>query len=200
MFNPGSSWRYGPGIDWAGKVVETVSNMSLEDYMQDNIWSRLGMLNTTFHPEHRQSFPTLDLGMRLNGPSEALTLGQNPWPIPARDEMGGAGVYSSVQDYAFMLSALLSDDSPLLKLESIEELLRPQLSESSKSGLADMRRLNLVQIDIPQDIRVDHSLSGLVVMDEIPDRRKKGTVCWDGATNSHWVTSTVVVETLRATG
>ncbi|KIW10470.1 hypothetical protein PV08_11434 [Exophiala spinifera] len=187
VFNPGSGWRYGPGIDWAGKVIEAVSHKSLDEYMQEHIWSRVGMSNTTFHPEHRPSFPMLDLGMRLSGPNEPLTPGQSPFPVPALCEMGGAGIYSNAWDYAQMLAALLADESPLLKPESVEEFLKPQLSDSSRAELGQMRALDLVQVDIPRDVRVDHSLGGLLVLDDIPGRRNKGSVCWDGMTNSNWV-------------
>lgn len=187
MFNPGTGWRYGPGIDWAGKVIEKVSNMSLENYMQEHIWSRVGMSSTTFHPESQTSFPLLDLGMRLNGPKEPLTPGQSPFPKPAGCEMGGAGIYSNAWDYAQMLAALLSDECPLLKPESIVEFSKPQLSEGSRVGLDQMRALDLVQTDIPRHVRVDHSLGGLVVLDDIPGRRNRESLCWDGMTNSNWV-------------
>lgn len=184
MFSPGSGWSYGQGLDWAGKVVEVLTGMKLEDYMQENIWSRVGMSNTTFRPECRDTYPMLEVGFRING---ALVPGQSPFPRPARHDMGGGGIHSNAHDYALFLAALLADDSPLLKCSSIEEFLRPQLGQSSRQELAEKRELGLVQPDIPSSIRVDHCLGGLVNVDAIPGRRSAGSVCWDGMTNSHWV-------------
>lgn len=33
-FQPGDGWVYGVGIDWAGHVVQTISGLPLEDYME----------------------------------------------------------------------------------------------------------------------------------------------------------------------
>ena len=38
VFEPGASWEYSVGIDWAGFMVERVSGMDLETYMKKNIW------------------------------------------------------------------------------------------------------------------------------------------------------------------
>ena len=35
-FDPGASWEYGIGIDWAGRIVENVSGQTLEAYFKDN--------------------------------------------------------------------------------------------------------------------------------------------------------------------
>jgi hypothetical protein len=37
-----------PGIDWAGKLVEKVSGITLEQYFQRNILEPLGVQDTTF--------------------------------------------------------------------------------------------------------------------------------------------------------
>lgn len=171
----------------AGHVVEVLTGQTLEEYMQENIWSVVGMPNTTFHPEHRQNFPLLEMGFRLNNADKSLTYGQNPWPIPAKCDMGGAGIYSTAEDYAKMLATLLSNDGRLLKRETLEAFVRPQLSGDSLDSLNEMRRRGAIQIDIPQGIKVNHALGGLLVSEDIPGRRKSGSMCWDGMTNSNWV-------------
>jgi CubicO group peptidase (beta-lactamase class C family) len=186
--NPGSSWQYGPGIDWAGKVLEILTKQTLEQYMEENIWSKIGMVNTTFHPEKRKAFKMLSMGTRLSGGAEnPLIPRESPWPVPAPNDMGGCGLYSTAEDYAKFLAALLSDDSPLLSQETLAELVKPQLSKSSIESLLNARELGLVQCDIPKSIRVDHALAGLIVKDDIPGRRRRGSVCWDGMTNPNWV-------------
>jgi CubicO group peptidase (beta-lactamase class C family) len=126
----------------------------------------------------------LEVGFRGDG---TLVPGQSPFPRPARHDMGGGGIHSDAHDYALFLAALLVDDSPLLKRSSIDEFLRPQLGQNSRHQLAEKRQLGLVQPDVPIAVRVDHCLGGLVNVDAIPGRRSAGSVCWDGMTNSHWV-------------
>ena len=48
LFDPGTGWQYGIGIDLAGKVVETVTGQTLEAYFQRHIFEPLGMRDTSF--------------------------------------------------------------------------------------------------------------------------------------------------------
>ena len=48
IFEPGTRWQYGTSMDWAGKLVEAVSGLTLEQYFQKNILQPLGMKDTTF--------------------------------------------------------------------------------------------------------------------------------------------------------
>src|SRR5438477_237360 len=48
MFEPGTRWQYGQGVDWAGRLVEKVSGLSLEDYFQQKILGPLEMRDTSY--------------------------------------------------------------------------------------------------------------------------------------------------------
>ncbi|KAG9195851.1 hypothetical protein G6011_00972 [Alternaria panax] len=78
MFEPGSSWTYGPGIDYAGLVVERISGLTLEDYMKKNLWVPLGITDITFFPSTRP-----DLAARMADMSERTETGK------ANNAMGG---------------------------------------------------------------------------------------------------------------
>ena len=47
-FEPGTRYQYSLGLDVMGGIIEVVSGMSLEDYMQKNIFEPLGMKDTSF--------------------------------------------------------------------------------------------------------------------------------------------------------
>ena len=49
VFEPGTSWMYGMSIDYAGVLVSRLSSLSLEEFMQKNIWDAVGVNNLTFH-------------------------------------------------------------------------------------------------------------------------------------------------------
>jgi CubicO group peptidase (beta-lactamase class C family) len=186
VFQPGTDWAYSTGLDWAGKVVEKVSKMSLEDFMEKNIWSRLGMKDTTFHPEKRATYPLLEMGTRAASGAPLMPCGLI-YPIPARNEAGGAGIFSTCEDYSKLLGALLRDDCPVLKKDTIEELLAPQLSPQSKKGLAEKRAAGFPLPEIPPQLRTDFSLAGLYLEDAMPGGRAPGTVTWDGMCSHQWV-------------
>src|ERR1700722_2805956 len=48
MFEPGTRWQYGMGVDWAGRLVEAVSGMNLEEYFQARILGPLEMRDTSY--------------------------------------------------------------------------------------------------------------------------------------------------------
>ncbi len=50
-FPPGSKWQYSnPGINTLGRIVEVVSGKTYGEFMQERIFTPLGMKDTTFHP------------------------------------------------------------------------------------------------------------------------------------------------------
>src|SRR5262249_43156657 len=49
LFDPGDKWEYGINIDWAGKMVEAASGQKLDRYFQENVFSPLGMQDTSFY-------------------------------------------------------------------------------------------------------------------------------------------------------
>ena len=54
-FEPGERWEYGINIDWAGRMVETVSGQDLDAYMREHIFAPLGMRDTGFVPDAEQT-------------------------------------------------------------------------------------------------------------------------------------------------
>src|SRR6267143_2051504 len=47
-FDPGDRWQYGIGMDVVGKIIEAVSDESLEIYFREHIFEPLGMAKTGF--------------------------------------------------------------------------------------------------------------------------------------------------------
>ena len=50
LFDPGEQWLYSTGIDWGGRIVETLSGKNLETYFRDHIFVPLGMTDTAYNP------------------------------------------------------------------------------------------------------------------------------------------------------
>ncbi|MEI7530427.1 MAG: serine hydrolase domain-containing protein [Betaproteobacteria bacterium] len=48
LFEPGTTWDYGFGIDVLGLVQEKIAGKRLNDILNERIWSRLGMKDTSF--------------------------------------------------------------------------------------------------------------------------------------------------------
>ena len=56
LFDPGTEWNYSYSTDVLGRVVEVVSGLTLDAYMEENIFQPLGMADTGFSvPEGQES-------------------------------------------------------------------------------------------------------------------------------------------------
>ena len=55
LFEPGSKYQYSnAGINTAGRIIEVISGMSYEDFMDRRLFEPLGMKDTTFWPNDEQ--------------------------------------------------------------------------------------------------------------------------------------------------
>ncbi|KAG6354678.1 hypothetical protein INS49_004696 [Diaporthe citri] len=195
-FPPGGGWYYGTAVDWAGQVVESVSGRALGGYMAENLFGPLGMGDSTFR---RDALPhvrdrTVPSSRRDAGTGE-LAAGEDPFPA-LKDgdvESGGGGLYTTAADYAKLLQALLGslaggEEGALLKKATVEEMVRPQLTEEQRRWLkflTDSFHDGLVP-DFSKGMALDHGISGVINMEDEPGKRKKGSMMWAGLCNGHW--------------
>jgi methyl acetate hydrolase len=106
LFDPGTGWEYGIGIDLAGKVVETVTGQTLEAYFRQHIFEPLGMRDTSF-------LLSDDMARRLVGTHVRGADGK-PAPISFESSRhgdvypGGAGLFSTARDYLAFTRMLLA--------------------------------------------------------------------------------------------
>jgi CubicO group peptidase (beta-lactamase class C family) len=130
-FDPGERWEYGIGMDWIGKIVEAVSDQSLEVYFRENIFKPLGMSNSGFLIGSEQKRRVATLHNRQ--PDGSLVA--SPFEMPQRPEffMGGGGLFSTPRDYMAFLQMLLHGGQlrgvRVLKAETVEEMSRNQIGE-----------------------------------------------------------------------
>lgn len=110
---------------------------------------------------------------------------------PALDS-GGSGLYTTAADYAKFLQALLKasvGDGGLLKRETFDEMLRPQLIEKQKSWFDFIKGLKFGQgmvSDFEPEIPLDHGISGVINTADSPGKRKRSSMMWAGKANGHW--------------
>lgn len=195
LYEPGTAWSYGASIDWAGLMVERVNDgISLEDYMKAHIWKPLGIKDMTFHLEKREDLRKrmVDTSERDTTTSKAVHHEGKLWDDPVETAFGGAGVYSSIQEYMKILQSLLNDDGKLLMSETLDNMFKPQLSSASRESLMKQLEdpeLNDMLGSLPLGSEKDWGLSGLLLQEDVKDGRRKGTLSWGGAANSYWVST-----------
>lgn len=108
LADPGERYIYSLSHDVMGAVIELVSGMKLGEYLAANIYEPLGMKNTGFAR-------TPDIISRLATHYDYDEVNHAPVEIPTNKvayvlgteyESGGAGLVSSVEDYALLADAL----------------------------------------------------------------------------------------------
>jgi CubicO group peptidase (beta-lactamase class C family) len=100
VHQPGKVWRYSVATDVVGRVIEVISDMSLADFLHENILRPLGMEDTAFSvpPEKIGRFATL-YGMTEKGALEAIDTVVGGDYINLRLYSGGHGLVSTAADY-----------------------------------------------------------------------------------------------------
>ncbi|KAF2474095.1 beta-lactamase/transpeptidase-like protein [Lindgomyces ingoldianus] len=200
VFEPGTSWAYGPGIDYAGLLVERVSKMSLQDYMKKHLWEPLGVRNMTFFLASRPDLKAHMADMNKRDPESGKIVYTNerqPYQDGEKNEvedcMGGQGVFSSAEEYIKILQGVLATDEneKILKKETVELLFTPYLSKGGSDTLnAFMQNAeaNNAMGGISQEVRKDYALGGLFLCGDAPGGKgmKEGTLMWGGVPNLIW--------------
>lgn len=198
LYEPGEKWEYGVGIDWAGQMVERANEgMKLETYLQDNILGPLDAQNMTFHLETKEEIRSqvVDITARVPETGVLVHTDQIIVPDPAKDALGGGGLYGDAGSYMKLLASILKDDGKLLKNASVAQMFQPQLSEASKESFMQKPRSSSIDPDTP----LSWGFGGVYnFADFKDDRRKKGSLAWGGMPNLLWVRTPfyVIFETL----
>ena len=110
QYEPGEKWKYTQsGINAAARIVEIVSGMTFDAFLQKRLFDPLGMKNTTFYPTAEQR-ARLATAYAKNKDSGLLE------PVPPRADFGqrdrppqgNGGLYSTATDYGRFCQMLLN--------------------------------------------------------------------------------------------
>ena len=103
-------------------------------------------------------------------------------------EGGGSGLFSTANDYSRLLGALIKGGDGILKPESVRELYEPQLS-NNKYLMANFESPfhDVFCCEYPPGTQANYGLGGALNLEDVPGKRRKGTMMWSGMSNPHWV-------------
>jgi CubicO group peptidase (beta-lactamase class C family) len=101
VFQPGSSWNYSMATDVVGRIIEIVSKMPLDEFLEKNIFAPLGMRDTAFcvSKEKQSRVASLYRYDEVNHSKIKLdALGKSSLEKP-KFLSGGGGLISTAGDY-----------------------------------------------------------------------------------------------------
>lgn len=163
-FQPGEHWMYGTSADVLGAVVEIASGMRFGDFLREEIFLPLGMNDTDFYvpAEKKRRFAQLyrcselpdetaatcksvvdslsslavyqrNKKMRI-APETGKNLGLEGYDHAPAFESGGAGLVSTIDDYAHFATMLLQggvyNGKRILGEKTVRFMCSPQLGEA----------------------------------------------------------------------
>jgi len=188
LFDPGSSWEYGVGVDLVGKVIEAVSGQDLEGYFRQHILDPLGMHDTSFLLRH-------DMAQRLVG---THVRGPDGKPIainlePADDgefHTGGAGLFSTAPDYLTFARMLLAggtlDDVAVLRRETVELMTRNAIGDLEVPMVRSNNPALALEVEtFPGQVK-KWGLTFLINTEDVKGFRSGGSLTWGGVHNTYY--------------
>lgn len=189
LFEPGTRWHYGTSMDWAGKLVEKVSGLTLEQYFQRNILQPLGMKDTSFlvPPE---KFDRLVSGYRRQSDGK---LKEDPRTQPAAPAVfnGGGGLFSTAADYIKFTQMILRKG----RSEGKDQILSSKtvdLMSVNQIGSIPMERLKSTDTSLTEDLYMGpgnkYTYGFMLNTATSPEGRPAGCLMWAGVENTfYWI-------------
>ena len=189
IFDPGSSWEYGIGIDWLGALVEKVSDLNLQDYMTKNIFNPLCMGDTSYDISSENVERLVSVHNREGSGYREL-----PFGIPERSDFysGGANLICTLSDYSTFLQMILNNGTlngrMILKNESVEFMAKNHMGNIPIRSMETSVPFLSNDVDFFQGKKGFWGLGFLVYEEEADTGKPKGSLCSYGLFNSFcWV-------------
>lgn len=143
-FDPGTHWRYGTGADILGAVIEAAAGKKFGDFLREELFEPLGMKDTAFHvPEGKRDRLVICYRQVPGGlePFRDLRLAVGCYDRPPAFESGGAGLVSTLDDYAAFARMLMNggkaEGGRLLSEAAVRFMTTPQLAGTLRKDMWD---------------------------------------------------------------
>lgn len=184
-FQPGEKWMYGTSADVLGAVIEAVSGKRFGDFLRDELFEPLGMVDTDFWvPEEKlgrfaENYEERD-GKLVPCLWQHLGL-TYLCRKPPEFQSGGAGLCSTMDDYAAFAECLLNEGEyhgrRILSRNAVRYMTMNQLTEQQ-----------LVPLNWEQHVGCGYGNLMHVATDERKAgiATREGEYSWDGWLGCYW--------------
>lgn len=193
-FQPGTGWMYGPGLDWAGRIIERVTGTTLLTYMQSQIFTPLNISSAQFCPVTRDDLRArmVDLNpLDPEGLGAAVTGGHADQNKMSLGDFGGQGLFMSAADYLKVLhSVFLSNDNKILNSDLVDSMFQNHLN--TPEAIADHAAKcasplgPFFRCGVDDGTPLGHGLGGLITLQDIPGWFGTHTLSWGGGVTFAW--------------
>ncbi len=143
IYEPGEGYQYSnAGINTAGRIIEVVSKMPYETFLQQRLFDPLGMKDTTFWPNASQ-IARIAKSYRPDKEKTALEefpIGQLQYPLddPERQPMPAGGLFATADDMRRFCQMILNggtfEGKRILSEAAVKELTKRQTPQTVKES------------------------------------------------------------------
>ena len=178
--NPGENFTYSEGLDVLGYFIEVVSGMPFDEFLKTHIFDPLGMDDTRFYLPDSKASRLVAVQQKVDGEWRKfpVTSYDPDYPIKGAKTYfpGGAGLSSTVKDYATFLQMYLNGGEyngvRLLSRTTIEFMMANQIGDLMGKGSGIYYGLAFGVVDAK-----GQALGG---------KGSLGTFSWGGAFNTQY--------------
>lgn len=143
-YQPGEIWQYSSGADVLGAVVEVVTGVTFGEFLREEFFGPLEMPDTDFYvPQEKQDrliVPYMWDAEKKLIPYKGCNLAiMNDMAVPNAFESGGAGLASTIDDYAHFAGMLMAKGvykgKRLMGERTVEFLTTGALTPDQRRGM-----------------------------------------------------------------
>ena len=189
MFEPGTRWQYGMGVDWAGRLVEKLSGMNLEEYFQTRILGPLEMHDTSYLvPEAKLPRLVSNWQRQPDGKWKENPRVQPPAP---KEFNGGGGLFCTAGDYVRFMQMILgkgvgTNRVRVLQAKTVEGMEINQIGSATAGKMKSYRLDRSSDVDIQPGAKEKWGLGFLINTTAYPGGRSAGSLAWAGIFNTYY--------------
>jgi CubicO group peptidase (beta-lactamase class C family) len=143
LYEPGTKYQYSnAGINTAGRIIEVVSGMPYEQFLDQRLFGPLGMKDTTFWPNEKQ-IARLAKSYRPKNKESGLVeikIGQLKYPLDnkERQPMPAGGLFSTATDVARFCQMVLNkgtfNGKRILSEDAVKQMTSKQTGDEVKDN------------------------------------------------------------------
>jgi methyl acetate hydrolase len=188
LFEPGTRWDYGIGIDWLGRVVEKIDGRRIDRFCREEIFEPLRMPDTAFEVEPHMAARLASVSIR----GEDGTFGDFALAPPSNPEFYGMGhaLYSTAPDYMRFLRMVLNkgtlDGARIVSEAGLASMLANQIGSTPIPCLKTAAPPITADAEFFPGKRKSHSMAFMRFDEDVPGMRHAGSQGWAGVLNSHY--------------
>ena len=196
LFEPGTQWIYGTGVDWVGRLVEKLSGKNLEEYFRERIFTPLRMSDTFYNVPETKQARLVTVHRRQDGRADApLTEQPNQPQRPATTFNGGGGLSSTASDYIRFERMILNggtlDGARIVSPNTVALMTKNQIGEVSVRALKTAQPDRSMDFTFINDGKDKWGLGFLLTTSHVAGKRSAGSLSWGGINNTYfWIDPT----------